>query len=522
MPLPTGGAWPPAKLAPVYDKLATWSAWYGGDPEQLASVYGGAADQTQTGFFASQAGGFKATVRNALQRWFWGAQVPRHEQRTKLHVPIAGDIASTSADLLFSEPPSFTVEHAETQDRLTELVEYGLHATLLEAAEIGSALGGVYLRICWDREVEPDQPWIAAVHADAAVPEWQYGRLTAVTFWEIISDDGTEVVRHLERHEPGAILHGVYVGTRDDLGRRVALTDIPETEGLAESITDDGDTISTGVDQLTARYIPNIRPNRIWRTVPAAAYCGRSDYAGVEPLMDALDEVYSSWMRDIRLAKARLLVPETYLQSQGRGQGAVFETEQEIYSPVNALVGNQASGLAITPNQFAIRVTEHRDSALQLREEIVRGAGYSAQTFGATGDVAMTATETTARERKSLITRAKKENYWRAELRAMVEVWLAIDATVFGSPVEPSRPDIEFGDYVAQDANQLAGTLEALTRAESASTDTRVRMLHPDWDDDQVAEEIERIRDDSTVSLPPVPFGPDGGPPEDMPPEEER
>jgi hypothetical protein len=86
-------------------------------------------------------------------------------------------------------------------------------STLREGAEIGSALGGIYHRICWDSDFA-DPPWIDTVQLDAAVPEWRYGRLYAVPFWRVIkeSEDGKTVVRQLERHEPGAILHAVYVG----------------------------------------------------------------------------------------------------------------------------------------------------------------------------------------------------------------------------------------------------------------------------------------------------------------------
>jgi A118 family predicted phage portal protein len=504
VPLPDGGNWPPAKLAPVYDKLAVWSAWYAGDPDMLAQVYGGQSgnDQTRTGFFASQTGGLKSTVRNFFQRWFWGTATPPTEQRTKLHIPIAGDIASTSADLLFSEPPTLTVEHAGTQERLDDLVDDGMHATLLEAAEVDAALGGVYLRVCWDREVVEDRPWLAAVHADAAVPDWSYGRLTAVTFWQVLADDGREVVRHLERHEKGAILHGVYVGTRDELGRRVALTDMPETASLADAITEDGDVIATGVPYLTASYIPNMRPNRIWRTVPEAAYCGRSDYAGVEGLMDAFDEVYSSWMRDLRLAKARLIVPETYLQSQGRGEGATWNSEQEIYSTVAALGNPNSTGLQVTPAQFAIRMAEHRDTAQHFLDAIVRGAGYSAATFGEKDEAEITATEVKARERRSNITRDKKITYWRPGLADALEALLAVDRAVFGSSVEPVKPDMEFGDVVSEDPQALAQTAQLLRAAEAASTETIVQMVHPDWKEDDVKAEVAKITEERQASMP--------------------
>lgn len=495
MPLPTGGVWPPEPLCPVFDRLRVWSAWYGGDLDELASVYGGQtsmSDQTRTGFFASQGGGFRANVRGMWQRWFHGTSTARTEQRTKLHVPLAGDIASTSADLLFSEPPTLTVEDPTTQERLDELVDDGIHAALLEAAEIGAALGGVFLRVCWDEAVQDDRPWIAPVHADAAVPEFSYGRLIAVTFWRVLSDDGTQVVRHLERHEKGAILHGVYAGDAKKLGRRIALTDVPETANIAEEITSNGDTIETGIDQLTAVYVPNMRPNRLWRTVPAAAYLGRSDYAGSEPFMDALDEVYSSLMRDIRLAKARLIVPEMYLQNQGRGKSSMFESEQEIWSPLNTM--GQPDTFNITPSQFAIRVDEHLKTARELTTTIVRAGGYSEQTFGEAGDVAITATEAGARERRSFITRDKKINYWRPALRDIIAALLAIDAKVFRSGVDPEKPTIEFGDTVSEDPQATAQTIQLLAAAEAASLETKVRMAHPDWDDPQVAGEVAKIR----------------------------
>jgi A118 family predicted phage portal protein len=503
VPLPAGGAWPPPELRCVVDKLAVWSAWYCGEPDQLAAVYGGQTghDPSGTGFFASQTGGFKATVGRAVQRWFWGQRPPQGERRTKLHVPLASDIAATSADLLFSEPPSITVDDPATQVRLDELVDDGVHATLLEAAEIDAALGGVYLRVCWDRELA-DRPWLSAVHPDAAVPQWRWGRLVAVTFWRVLATSGETVVRHLERHEPGAILHGVYEGDADTLGRRVPLTEYPDTAALAEALTD-GDTIATGITDLTAEYVPNMRPNRVWRSTPAGAYLGRADIQGSEPLLDALDETYTSWMRDIRLAKGRLIVPSVYLQSQGRGRGATFDADQELFTGLEMLP-QQGAATPITISQFAIRVAEHEATARALVAQVLRAAGYATQTFGETGDVAVTATEVTARERRSYVTRDRKIVYWRPGLRRVLQVLLAIDATVFGSGVDPERPVLEFGDGVSEDPKSVAQTLQLLTAAEAASTEVKVRMLHPDWDEDQIAAEVAAIRADQGTPADPA------------------
>jgi A118 family predicted phage portal protein len=436
-------------------------------------------------------------------------------------VPIPADLAAMSADLLYSEPPSVTVEDAPTQDRINDLIDDGLHATLLESAEVGAALGGSYLRICWDATVA-DMPWLAPVHADAAVPEWRWGKLSAVTFWRVVEQEGSEVLRHLERHEPGYILNGLYRGGRDDLGAAIDLAASDQTRGILP-------VVETGVpDRLTAGYLPNMKPARQWRSYPAGANLGRSDYAGIEHWFDALDEVYTSWQRDIRLAKARLIVPSSYLQNLGPGKGSQFELDREIYEGVDALLSKD--GLSITPNQFAIRVQEHRDTAREYLEIILRTAGYSAQTFGLETDgSAITATEVAAKNRRSLITRDRKIVYQRAELADLLETWLMIDATVFNSGVVPQTPDLGFGDGVSEDLMSLATTVKMLRDAEAASDETLVQIVHPDWDEPQVAEEVQRIQDErgSTVGDPLAvtpgagdPFGGDpsqapGAPPSD-------
>lgn len=526
MPLPSGGTWPPPALTPVHTKMAEWSAWYSGDPDCLAAVYGGrAGNEDTTGFFASERGGFRGRVRRTLERWFWGTQPSGAQPRTKLHVPLASDIAMTSANLLFSEPVAITSDHAKTNARLEELIEDGgLQPTLLEGAELCSALGGVYLRVCWDEQLAA-YPWLSAVHADAAVPEYSWGGwLSAVTFWRIVADDGQKVIRHLERHELGRILHGLYEGDRDDLGRPVPLTESPDTAGLAELVNADS-AIETGIDMLTASYVPNIKPNRIWRSVPAAGHLGRSDLQGIEPFLDSLDEVYSSWKRDIRIGVGRIMVPSSYLESQGRGKGATFDIDREVFQTLNVLEG-ESGGMQITAQQFAIRVEEHQRTAQDWVSQAVRAAGYSVQTFGEQGDTAVTATEVVARERRSYTTRGRKIGYWGRGLGAALEALLAIDAVKFRSGVQVERPKLEWPDGVANDPKALAETLNQLQQAAAASTYIKVKMLHPDWEEPDVLEEVDRIKQENGIGEPVAdplavpPTEPFAVAPDDVPPTE--
>lgn len=519
MPLPAGGnvPWPPEYCTPINAQYATWAAWYGGNVETLAHIYGGGGvNGDTTGFFASQTGGFKANVRRvatAVRRWFWGQPQIGTQQRTRLHVPIAGDIASASADMLFSEPPSFTIPtgpHVEgqapaenpTQARLDELIDDGTQATLLEAAEVCAGLGGVYVRVVWDPKIRPDRPWLTAVHPDVAVPEWAMGKLTAVTFWRIIQTKGKIVVRHLERHEPGKIIHGVYVGDNDMLGQVVPLTDYPETAGLADARLIDGNTLMTGATRLCAVYVPNMRPNRIWRNNPDAVYLGRSDFAGVEALMDALDLTYSSWIRDVDLGKARLVVPREYMQSMGPGRGAAVDLDQEVYEPINVMAP-EGGKVEVTQVQFKIRYVEHAATIAELKSTIVGAAGYSGQTFGLhEGQRETTATEVNSKDRRSLITRDRKTRYWRPELADIIETLLQVDVAQFGTAIVPQAPVVEFAPGVSVDPLVQAQTLAALDAAGAISTEMKVRTQHPDWDDPAIDEEVQRIHDENGVGMP--------------------
>lgn len=495
MPLPEGGniTWPPEPWRPVYAQLTEHAAWYAGDPEQLAAVYGG-----------------KLTHRGRRPWYrFWeraGREREEHQTRSQLHVPLAGDIAATNAALLFSEAPDIRIPaaHAErapadakaAEERLHEILAVGdVLSRLTEAAESAAALGGVYLKVDWDRGLI-SVPLLTVVQADAAIPEFRHGILTAVTLWRVVRAEGETVWRHVERHEVGpdgrgVILHGLYQGRPDRLGERRPLTALPETAGFAE-------VVPLPFPGLGIRYIPNMRPNRRFRALPI----GQSDYAGSEGLLDALDETFTSWMRDIRLGKARILVPEEYLRVNEDGR-FLFDLDQEVFTPLDAPPGAESDAFHVSPQQFAIRVEEHERTALALVERIVSHAGYSPQTFGLEiQGRAESGTALRIRERRTLMTQQRKRHFWEQPLEDLFQMMLTVDREIFRSGVTVFRPAVTIADSLTPDDREVAETVDILARAGAASTEILVRMVHPDWDEEQVMAEVERIRAEKGLSLP--------------------
>jgi PBSX family phage terminase large subunit len=523
MPLPNSGiAWPPADLDRVSDSMEVWSAWFGGDPEELDRAYW-RYRRHRSLRPQDRPSQYRGGVVGMVARTFWGA--PRGDLRipkAKLHVPFAGDICQASADLLFADPPTIQVEDKKTNDRLDELTGDGMLSTFAEAAELGAALGGTYLRVAWDKDVNPAGPFLTAVDADGAWPEFCWGRLQAVTFWFDVTPADQRTtdtrLRHLERHEldgqgNGVVLHGLYQGTQDNLGRPVPLTEAASLADLAEDVTD-GNVISTESPGLAVVYVPNQRPQRRWRHDPIGRSLGRSDLDGIEGLMDAIDETYTSWMRDIRLGKARVFVAQSLLENLGTGRGATFDADQEIYAPLNALQTQSAggqNGLPIQAEQFEIRYAEHQATITQLMSDALRTAGYSSQTFGMVDGSSRgqaTATEIEAKQQRSFMTRDRKIRLWRPAIADAVAKLLAVDKAIFNSQVTVDDPTVGFPDGVQDTMLTLAQTAQALATAKAASTKTIVEMVHPDWDNDQVKAEVDLIQTEDAAAAPlPDPAG---------------
>lgn len=507
MPLPTGNAtWPPPALADISPSLHQWSAWLAGDVDQLNAAYSGRSTPR-----IDRPSQYRGGLQGAAARAFYGRPVgDLTRERRQLHVPVAADLCQASADLLFAEPPTFKVDHEPTQDRINVLSDDGLHTIFAEAAEIGAALGGVYLRTSWDPQTMPGRAFLTTVHADAAWPEFRWGQLVAVTFWWVVGKNGQEVLRHLERHEldgqgNGLVLHGLYAGSEEHLGRPVPLTEHPSTEALASEVDADGAIVAGRTPGLCVVYVPNQRPQRRWRNHPLGANLGRSDLDGIEPLMERLDATWTSWMRDIDLGRARIIVSQSMLENLGPGRGASFDLDQEVFTALNMPPASIAAGggSGIKAEQFAIRVAEHADTCQAILAQILRSAGYSAQTFGegVTGG-SVTATEVDSRNQRSFTTRDRKIRLWRPAVGRVLDKLLSIDDDLFGGGYDTSTLAVIFPDSVQEGPEALARTAESLRRAEAASTKTLVALAHPEWDGQQVDDETALILAETGRSVP--------------------
>lgn len=478
----------PESQEEYYNKMAEWSAWYSGDPMKIASVYSTAVYDPST----------------RLGK-FWAQEITE-ERKTMLHIPVAGDIAEVNANLLFGEQPEVIIPEAhgenpdsdaqKTEARLKEILDGNdFDSKLNEMAETASPMSGIFLKINWKREFKPF-PILRVAQPDNAVAQFQWGYLQKPTFHKVVKEDGDEVYRLLEIHYPGEIRYSLWKGTTYDLGKQIELNYLPETQHLEKPVIK-----LAGIDKLLSLYIPNKKPNRLWRD----SEYGQSDLSGAEGLMDALDEVYTSWMRDIRLAKARITVPLDWLQrvddsSTNSGKSFKFDIDQEVYVGLPGVDPTSREKTSAIVTQFDIRAEQHYKTAMELFERIIDTAGYSPQSFGLKIDGrADTGTALKIREKKSTNTRMKKQKYFESRLEDILETMLMVDKAVFTPGLKVYRPQVNMKDSLEDDPKQQAETLDYLNRAQAISTYMKVKKQHPEWDEDQIQTESKRILEEQGI-----------------------
>lgn len=492
----SGQVWPPTEVAAVWQDMRGFAAWWSGDQEELRAVHGGGITPTPTrpGYddkgnrvrSAQYAGGMVGSIARAV----WGrpatsATTPRYS----MHVPVAADIAQGSADILYAEPFEVSHEDERLTAELQKLFGPKTRQALQAGAETGSVFGGTFYRVVWD---EVRGAFVTSVDADTVVPYFRWGQLVAA---DIVTEEDLgrgKIKRTIERHflgnnGDGQIAYSQYLGDRDRLGDSVdpiipgvQLDEYGAVEGLQQT------------PGLWLIHCANRPTSARWRTDQVGRHLGRSDLEGVEDLMAAVDEAYSSWCRDIRLAKGRVIIPEAMLTSLGPGAGNLWDSDQELYAPLTAPVDIER-GLDLQIVQFDIRHAEHKATCDDWIRRTIQMAGYSPQTFGEVENVtgAITATEVRARERRTYNTTDKKAVIAAEAISLLAEKLL----TISGERIKPGSVQVRWPDGVHDSPLALAQTLQSLDTAQAVSTYTKVRMLNPSWTEEDVKAEVDRIQD---------------------------
>jgi len=113
------------------------------------------------------------------------------------------------------------------------------------------------------------------------------------------------------------------------------------------------------------------------------------------------------------------------------------------------------------------------------------------------------------REKKSFGTRSKKQTYWKSPLEQIMTAMVHLDAAIYpgGGSDAKGAVKVHFADSTSNDLSTLSAAIEMLNRANAISVQLKVQTLHPDWTKKQVAEEVDRIMEETGMNMDDPTFG---------------
>lgn len=391
-------------------------------------------------------------------------------------IPLAREMARLSAALMFSEEPRIELE--AFPDALQAVKEAnGLGARLHAAAERVAVEGRRAIRIIQDDEVSAE-PLLAFADEDQVIWDVRHGDFVVggavVMEHGIKAIGGRTVYRLIEEHTTGLVTRALYKGTVTKLGQPITLDsydaeqNTPGWFGLEEEY-------ETGLNVPTL-----VR----WDNTPG----GHSDIAGIEVLLDRLDEAES-----LLVDKGRKSVPVTFADQSliDKAGGARFAGIVFGRGGGNLLPEAGGGRMAETV-QPGLQSAEHIAWIAHIRETALMMAGYSLASWGLDqGGSSDSGKALKLRQARTLLNRAGKVRLAKEAITNALAI--AVAWREGASEVALYRPEVTLGDGLPVDTVEEAQEIQTLDSAKAISTEQKVRRLHPEWEDAVVAEEVGRI-----------------------------
>lgn len=420
------------------------------------------------------------------ERLMWTPQFSSTPYNRLIYTPVAlaREVCNFSAEMLFSAPPQITFE--PNQDLLEEVLDAnGLDARLTAIAALIATEGRGGLRIIYDTNVS-ELPLITHAHEDEIIWDERHGSF--VVGGAVIierrprsaSGRSSEVFRLVEEHTPGAVTRVLYRGSSVQLGSEVPLETLDEFSNLASEE-------KTGLDVPTL-----IR----WDNVSG----GYSDLAGAEAILDRVDTEVSyggeksEKARPISWADGRLFDANGEVDLTGV---LTLHRQSEEMGEAQDLAGT------IQPDFQSAQTIAWID---YLVDSALMFMGYSKASYGRDqGGSADSGKALKMRQARTLLKKAGKDRMAVEAITSALAVAMAWESNA--TTIADFRPEMELGDGLPRDTLEEAQEAGLWDAAEAISTEEKVRMRRPDWDQDQIDEEVGRIKDATPQAPSPPMFG---------------
>jgi hypothetical protein len=293
----------------------------------------------------------------------------------------------------------------------------------------------------------------------------------------------TDVYRLIEEHVIGEVTRTLYKGSSYQLGKEVSLDTLDEFANLLP-------VEKTGLDVPTLIKWDNV----------SGAY---SDLAGQEAILDRIDHEVSlggeksDKSRPVSFAHASLFNDRGEVDLSG-----ILPIQQGRMRDLESGDPGKLYG-TIQPDFIANEIIAWIDF---LTDYALLTMGYSKASYGRDqGGSADSGKALRLRQSRTLLKKAGKDRQSIEALTNALAVAMALADN--GSRVRDYRADITLGDGLPRDPLEDAQEAQLWNQSGSISLEEKIRLRHPDWDQEAIEEEIAKIEGDMPQTVPPVPVG---------------
>lgn len=418
------------------------------------------------------------------------------EKREYIHDPLAKRIAGAFADFLYGDEPTTTAHNERDQDWLDFICSENRLPSILHRAERVTASEGESWWHGWvDREVAL-APLVEFVSRLRVVPLWRGDRLLAAAFISVLSDEDDVVWRHLEVHTDGRVVNAVFEGTRNQLGVRRNPATRPEMQG---------------VEEVWAHGLP-ILAGRVVNELDDEHDLGIGEYDQIADLLLALNEARTIGAENTRLtAKKRLFVTESLMAPDG-----TFDAGADVVqvSAQGGSLGESGSTPPVSAVEYSYDAAPLIAHNQDLEATILSRVGLVPQIIGRESAVGA-AESGTARKMLFLPTEIAadgKSREWLDRLPIILQRLMLVDQLPaerggFGRSYAEAGapPTVELGSILPENDTEITTGAATAVAAGIRSVEQAVRDQHPEWSEQDVAEELDRIHGDAPAMAPIAP-----------------
>jgi hypothetical protein len=425
---------------------------------------------------------FKQSPRNndlvSLSR-FWAASPTEGSNIRKIHSGLPSLIVDRLCDIVVADIETLDLQN-EQLNALWEEISTENHFNDIIGKSIVETLvtGDGAFKISVDTNISL-YPIIEVYGGENVDYTYKRGRLQEILFY-ITYQVENKSYKLQETYGKGYIRYSLF----SEDGKEVDLNTIPDTAGL-QDITFTGDFIMA-VPMIffkSAKF-----DNR-----------GKSIYDTKTDNFDALDETISQWMDAIRDGRVKQYIPQD-LVPRNAETGEILKPNpfDNRYIATGSSMAEDAKN-EISIQQPDINYEAYVNTYASNLDMCLQGI-ISPSTLGIDLKKTDNAEAQREKEKTTLYTRGKIVDTLTEVIPELVNIVLKANDLLYSKAPGEYKATISFGEYASPSFDTIVETVGKAKSYGVMSTEQSVEELYGDtWTDEEKAEEVQRIKDESGV-----------------------